>query len=90
MLSKAMRTLLSPPLGLTPEIIASDRLLDDWIQSQYSSTYHFTSTCRMATLVQDGVVDQSGCVYGVQGLRIADASVIPTVPAANTSKQIDG
>lgn len=83
-LSTYMQDVLSPPLGLTAEIIASDSLLDDWIQSQYSSTYHFTSTCRMATREHGGVVDQSGCVYGVQGLRVADASVIPTIPAANT------
>jgi choline dehydrogenase-like flavoprotein len=83
-LSEPMQSVLSPPLGLTLEITASDGLLDNWIQSQYSSTYHFTSTCRMAARERGGVVDQSGCVYGVQGLRVADASVIPTIPAANT------
>ncbi|TKA27509.1 hypothetical protein B0A50_04339 [Salinomyces thailandicus] len=83
-LSDSMQAVLSPPLGLTPQIIASDRLLDDWMLSQYSSTYHFTSSCRMASRERGGVVNQSGCVYGVQGLRVADASVIPTIPAANT------
>lgn len=82
--SEAMQTVLSPPFGLTTEIIASDDLLDDWIQSQYASTYHFTSTCRMAGREHGGVVDQSGRVYGIQSLRVADASVIPTIPAANT------
>ena len=82
--SEAMQTVLSPPFGLTPEIIASDDLLDQWIQSQYASTYHFTSTCRMAARERGGVVDQSGRVYGLKGLLVADASVIPTVPAANT------
>ena len=82
--SKVMQAMLSPPLGLTPAIIESDALLDDWIQSQYSSTYHSTSTCRMAARSRGGVVDQSGCVYGMKGLRVADASVIPTIPAANT------
>lgn len=82
--SKAMQNVLCPPFGLTPDTIASDELLDKWIQSQYASTYHFTSTCRMAGRERGGVVDQSGRVYGVQGLRVADASVIPTVPAANT------
>lgn len=82
--SEPMQQHLSSAIGLTPEIIGSDNLLDEWITSQYSSTYHFTSSCRMAAREQDGVVDQSGCVYGVTGLRVADASVIPTIPAANT------
>lgn len=80
----AMQTVLSPPFGLTPAIISSDDLLDKWIQSQYCSTYHFTSTCRMAARDRGGVVDQNGRVYGIQGLRVADASIIPTIPAANT------
>ena len=84
LLSNAMQAVLSPPLGLTLEIVASNTLLDDWISSQYSSTYHFTSTCRMAARERGGVVDQSGCVYGVQGVRVVDASIIPTIPAANT------
>lgn len=82
--SDSMQQQLSPPLGLTTDIIASDTLLDDWIQAQYSSTYHFSGSCRMAAHQQGGVVDQSGRVYGVSGLRVADASVIPTIPAANT------
>lgn len=84
MLSDPMQAQLSEPLGLTPAFIESDELLDEWIQSQYSSTYHFTGSCRMAAREQEGVVDENGCVYGVRGLRVADASVIPTIPAANT------
>jgi choline dehydrogenase len=38
----------------------------------------------MAAREKGGVVDQSGRLYGVKGLRVADASVLPTVPAANT------
>jgi choline dehydrogenase len=84
MLSRPMQERLSAPLGLTADIVDSDESLDKWIKTQYSSTYHFTTSCRMAARELGGVVDQSGRVYGVDKLRIADASVIPTIPAANT------
>jgi choline dehydrogenase len=38
----------------------------------------------MAAPEQGGVVDQQGLVYGVTGLRVADASIVPTTPAANS------
>ena len=84
MTTPAMQQVLEEPLTLTKDIVEDDAALDEWILSQVSSTYHFSGSCRMAARDQGGVVDQSGRVYGVQGLRVADASVIPTVPAANT------
>ncbi|KAJ5620316.1 hypothetical protein N7510_004300 [Penicillium lagena] len=82
--SPAMQTVLTAPLSVTSQIIADDVMLDGYIQAQYSTTYHFCGSCRMASRDKGGVVDQSGRVYGVKGLRVADASVLPTVPAANT------
>ena len=84
MTSPAMQAVVEPPIGLNEEVITSDDRLDQYIQGQCSSTYHFCSSCRMAGREKGGVVDQSGRVYGVQGLRVCDASVIPTVPASNT------
>lgn len=84
MTSSAVQNVLEEPLTLTKSIVEDDAALDEWIVSQISSTYHFCGTCRMAARDQGGVVDQSGRVYGVRGLRLADASVIPTVPASNT------
>lgn len=82
--SEPMQQVLSAPITLNKSIIESDELLDDWIQGQYSTTYHFSGTCRMADRDKGGVVDQEGRVYGVQCLRVCDASVLPTSPAANT------
>lgn len=81
--STPMQSVLDKPAGLDLSIVQSDVRLDEWIQRQYSSTYHFTGTCRMADRNKGGVVDQSGRVYGVEGLRVCDASIIPTSPAAN-------
>lgn len=82
--SPVMQNMLTAPLGITAQVVADDMMLDDYIQAQYSTTYHFCGSCRMASREKGGVVDQSGRVYGVNGLRVADASVLPTVPAANT------
>lgn len=82
--SPPMQSVLGLPIGIDREIINSNERLDQYIEKQVTSTYHFSGTCRMATRENGGVVDQSGGVYEVQCLRVADASVIPTVPASNT------
>lgn len=81
--SSTMQAVLHRPIGLDDTTLEYDHLLDRWIESQYSTTYHFCGTCRMASRKKDGVVDQSGRVYGTEGLRVCDASIIPTAPAAN-------
>lgn len=82
--SPAMNCVLGSPIGIDREVVDSDERLDQYIEKQFTSTYHFCGTCRMATREKSGVVDQSGRVYDVQGLRVADASVLPSVPASNT------
>jgi choline dehydrogenase-like flavoprotein len=47
--------------------------------------FHVSGTCRMeAAADRDAVVDPDGRVIGVGGLRVADTSVMPVVPRANT------
>jgi choline dehydrogenase len=46
--------------------------------------YHPTSTCRMGH-DRDAVVDDRLRVHGLQALRVADASVMPTIPSGNTN-----
>jgi choline dehydrogenase len=62
----------------------SDDELDDWIRKACSATQHPVGTCSMG-LGAEAVVDPELRVVGVQGLRVADASIMPTVPGANTN-----
>ena len=60
----------------------SDADLDDYIRRYNRTTYHYSSTCRMAP--EDdanggGVVDDELKVYGVENLRVADTSILPRV-----------
>ncbi len=45
--------------------------------------YHYVGTCKLG-VAEMSVVDQNLRVHGIEGLRIADASVIPQIPSANT------
>ncbi|OJJ98428.1 hypothetical protein ASPACDRAFT_1903391 [Aspergillus aculeatus ATCC 16872] len=47
------------------------------------SMWHFAGTCSMLPREKDGVVDPNLKVYGVEGLRVVDASAIPLVSTAN-------
>jgi choline dehydrogenase len=65
-----------------PEV-ASDSDLDAYIRANAGLTQHPVGTCSMAA-GPGRVVDPQLCVQGVDGLRVADASIMPTVPGGNT------
>jgi choline dehydrogenase len=52
----------------------------DWVARASQTVYHPASTCAMGA-----VVDPELRVYGVDGLRVVDASVMPTITRANTN-----
>ncbi|KAJ6515062.1 GMC oxidoreductase, partial [Mycena vitilis] len=62
----------------TPNV-NSDADIDAYVRATCVSTYHYSSTCRMASEDADGVVDEELKVHGVDGLRIADSSVFPGI-----------
>lgn len=51
---------------------------EDFVRRRVNTLYHPTCTARMARKEDGGVVDEQLKVYGVQGLRVVDASVFPT------------
>jgi choline dehydrogenase len=63
---------------------ASEAALVDYARANGGSVYHPVGTCRMGRDVH-AVVDATLNVRGVERLSIADASVMPTVPAGNTN-----
>lgn len=52
------------------------------------SEFHPAGTCAMLPRELGGVVDEDLRVYGVEGLRVVDASVMPTLPGANTCQTV--
>ena len=62
----------------------SDEALLDYIRESGQTAWHTVGTCRMGR-VGESVVDSRLRVHGVQGLRVADASVMPTIASSNTN-----
>src|SRR5699024_728685 len=63
-----------------------DAALDTFMMNFASDTQHGTSTCRMGDPSSPtSVVDSDGHVLGVEGLRVVDASIFPSVSLANTN-----
>ena len=55
-----------------------------WIKAAATTYHHPVGTCAMGTDPRAGaVVDTSGRVYGVPGLSVVDASILPEPPSAN-------
>jgi choline dehydrogenase len=61
-----------------------DELLQDF-RERASTVFHPVSTCRMGPDPRSAVVDSSLKVYGVEGLRVIDASAFPTITSGNTN-----
>jgi choline dehydrogenase len=67
-------------------VLASPAALDEWIFQSCGSGYHPCGTVPMGPESHEAAaVDGRGRVRGVEGLWVADASIMPTVPSANTN-----
>jgi choline dehydrogenase len=67
--------------------VTSDEDLAAYLRQGISTYFHAAGTCRMGT-GPDAVTDNELRVHGVDGLRVADASVMPSLPSANTNATV--
>jgi choline dehydrogenase len=80
----------SPLKEITGEEIApgaqvqSDADMLDWVRKNAETTYHPVGTCKMGSDAM-AVVDRELRVHGIDGLRVADASIMPTLTSGNTN-----
>ncbi|KAF7791728.1 hypothetical protein EIP86_002752 [Pleurotus ostreatoroseus] len=63
---------------------SSDEELEDFIRKNAETLYHPACTARMAPLEDNGVVDPMLRVHGIPNLRIADASIFPSIVSGHT------
>jgi len=84
MSTSPMREIVSEEIAPGPLVQSDDELLD-WVRHNAETTYHPVGTCRMGTDPASTVVDPELRVHGVAGLRIADASIMPTLTSGNTN-----
>jgi choline dehydrogenase len=88
---KGRELMATPPLkDMTGEEIApgakyqTDDEILDWVRKNAETTYHPVGTCKMGNDPM-AVVDNELRVHGIKGLRVADASIMPTLTSGNTN-----
>ncbi len=94
---KVMRTLLQQPAlarhggveSAASRKAVSDAQIEQFVRNHADTIYHPVGTCRMGSEAASGaVVDARLRVYGVDGLRVVDASVMPSVVGGNTNAPV--
>lgn len=67
--------------------VQSDRQLDEFVQAHGESAYHPSCSCRMGKDAM-AVVDGGGRVYGMDNLRVIDASIMPEITNGNLNAPV--
>jgi 5-(hydroxymethyl)furfural/furfural oxidase len=67
-------------------LLADDAALEAFVRANVGGTWHASGTCRMGAAGDPlAVTAPSGAVHGIAGLSVADASLMPSIPCANTN-----
>jgi choline dehydrogenase len=64
--------------------VSTDDEIETFLREECETGYHPIGTCRMGT-GPNAVVDDQLKVHGLEGIRVADASIFPTMPSGNTN-----
>lgn len=82
--AKALDPVRGEELWPGKEVETDDEILS-WIRGTAETAYHPIGTCRMGPAGRGSVVDDRLRVQGLAGLRVADASIMPTMVSGNTN-----
>jgi choline dehydrogenase len=76
--------LLGPEIDPSPSVVGEE--LTAWVDGNIHHYFHPAGTCRMGPAGDPmAVVNARGAVHGIEGLYVADCSIMPQVPRANTN-----
>lgn len=67
--------------------VDNDEDLDQWIRASAETLYHPVGTCKMGS-DEMAVTNEHGQVHGIEGLRVVDASLMPTLIGGNTNAPV--
>ncbi len=83
---EAFKDIIMERVTPTDADLATDDALDDWLMRNVGTSHHISGTCKIGQDTDPmAVLDQYCRVRGVEGLRVADASIMPDVVRANTN-----
>ncbi|WP_442595829.1 GMC family oxidoreductase [Parapusillimonas sp. JC17] len=80
-----LRTFLLKGISF-PELLQNEQKLEDFVHDNVFGVWHPSGTCRIGLETDPAaVVDNKGKVFGIENIWVADASVMPRLPTANTN-----
>ena len=86
---EAFGQIVEERIAPSDDILVDDDALDSWMKREVITAHHVSSTCKMGPSSDPlAVVDQYGKVYGVDGLRVIDASIMPDTVRANLNLNV--
>lgn len=80
----ALKAVILSELSPGPDVTQDDDIAA-YLRRTAWTVFHQCSTCRMGSNPATSVVDPRLRVHGIAGLRVADASIFPTIPTGNTN-----